>query len=121
MDLDALLDSSYRYMVIESFHKCSITPVLQQKYTEWPQNKRSPLKIKDIQIYSIYSGTWELGIPKGLSKTVLNSEVVLFLRSFPMWWIDLGTEVAVLNSQGVPISQVVLKTSFTVCINMCVG
>ena len=27
----------------------------------------------------------------------------------------LGTEVAVLNSQGVPISQVVLKTGFTVC------
>ncbi len=26
----------------------------------------------------------------------------------------LGTEVAVLNSQGVPISQVVLKTGFTV-------
>ncbi len=31
-----------------------------------------------------YSGTWELGTPKGLSKTVLNSEVVLFLRSISM-------------------------------------
>ncbi len=30
---------------------------------------------------TIYSGTWELGTPKGMSKTVLNSEVVLFLRS----------------------------------------
>ncbi len=28
-----------------------------------------------------YSGTWKLGPPKGLSKTVLNSEAVLFLRS----------------------------------------
>ncbi len=28
-----------------------------------------------------YSGTCELGTPKGLSKTVLNSEVALFLRS----------------------------------------
>ncbi len=59
---------------------------------------------------TIYSGTWELGTPKGLFKTVLNSEVVLFLRSISMCWIDLGTEVAVLNSQVVPISQVVLKT-----------
>ena len=47
-------------------------------------------------------------------KTVLNSEVVSFLRSISMYWIDIGTEVAVLNSQGVPISQVVLKTSFTI-------
>ncbi len=31
-----------------------------------------------------------------------------------MYYIDLGTEVAVLNSQVVPISQVVLKTDFTV-------
>ncbi len=31
-----------------------------------------------------YSGTWELGTPNGLSKTVLNSEVVLFLRSISM-------------------------------------
>ncbi len=31
-----------------------------------------------------------------------------------MYWIDIGTEVAVLNSQVVPISQVVLKTGFTV-------
>ncbi len=63
---------------------------------------------------SLYSGTWELGTPKGLWKTVLNSEVVLFLRSISMYWIGLWTEVAVLNSQVVPISQVVLKTGFTV-------
>ena len=31
-----------------------------------------------------YSGTWELGTPKGLSETVLNSEVILFLRSISM-------------------------------------
>ncbi len=61
-----------------------------------------------------YSETWELGTPKGLWKTVLNSEVVLFLRFISMYWIGLGTEVAVLNSQVVPISQVVLKTGFTV-------
>ncbi len=30
------------------------------------------------------SGTWELGTPKGLSKTILNSEVVLFLRAISM-------------------------------------
>ncbi len=61
----------------------------------------------------IYSGTWELGTPKGLWKTVLNSEVVLFLRSISVYWIGLGTGVAVLNSQVVPISQVVAKTGFT--------
>ncbi len=61
-----------------------------------------------------YSETWELGTPNGLRKTVLISEVVLFLRSISTYWIQLGTEVAVLNSQGVPISQVVSKTGFTV-------
>ncbi len=61
-----------------------------------------------------YSGTSELGTPKGLSKTVLNSEVVLFPRSISMYRIGLGTGVAVLNSQVVPISQVVLKTGFRV-------
>ncbi len=30
-----------------------------------------------------------------------------------MYYIDLGTEVGVLNSQVVPISQVVLRTGFT--------
>ncbi len=30
--------------------------------------------------------------------------------------LDLGTEVAVLNSQGVPISQVVLMAGFTVVV-----
>ena len=62
----------------------------------------------------MYSETWELGTPKGLSKTVLNSEMVLFLMSTSMYWIGLGNEVAVLNSQIVPISQVILKTGFTV-------
>ncbi len=62
----------------------------------------------------MYSGTWELGTPKGLRKTVLNSEVVLFFRSISMYWIGLGAEVAVPNSQVVHISQVVLKTGFTV-------
>ncbi len=76
-------------------------------------NSTSFLRYRII-CYSWYSGTWELGTPKGLSKTVLNSEVVLFLRSISMWWIDLGTEVAVLKSKVVPISQVVLKTGFTV-------
>ncbi len=64
----------------------------------------------------MYSETWELGTPKGLRKTVLNSEVLLFLRSLSTKSIRLGTEVAVLNSQGVPVSQVVLKTGFTVII-----
>ncbi len=62
---------------------------------------------------SYYSGIWELGTPKGLWKTVLNSEVVLFLRSI-LCSNRLGTGVAVLNSQVVPISQMVLKTGFTV-------
>ncbi len=62
----------------------------------------------------MYSESWELGTPKGLSKTALNSEVVVFLRSISIYWIGIGTEVAVLNSQVVPISQVVLKTGFTV-------
>ncbi len=61
-----------------------------------------------------YSETWELGTPKGLWKTVLHSGVVLFPRSMYMYWIGLGTEVAALNSQVVPISQVVLKTGFSV-------
>ncbi len=56
---------------------------------------------------------WKLGTPEGLWKTVLNSEVVLFLRSISMSWIGIGIGVAVLNSHVVPISQVVLKTGFT--------
>ena len=67
-----------------------------------------------VIVIIIYSETWKLGTPKGLSKTVLNSEVVLFLRSISTYCIRLWTEVAALNSQGVPISQVVLKTGFTV-------
>ncbi len=31
-----------------------------------------------------------------------------------MYWIGIGTDAAVLNSLAVPISQVVLKTGFTV-------
>ncbi len=37
-----------------------------------------------VQQFLIYSGTWELGTPKWLSETVLNSEVVLFLRFISM-------------------------------------
>ena len=59
-----------------------------------------------------YSETWELGTAQELSKTLLNYEVVLFIRSISMYC--LGTEVGVLNSQAVPISQVVLKTDLTV-------
>ncbi len=33
----------------------------------------------------MYSGTSELGTPKGLRKTVLNSEVVLLLRSISVY------------------------------------
>ncbi len=32
--------------------------------------------------YGKYSETWELGTPKGLSETVLNSDVVLFSGPF---------------------------------------
>ncbi len=32
-----------------------------------------------------YSGNWELRTPTGLRKTVLNSEVVLFLRSISVY------------------------------------
>ncbi len=68
---------------------------------------------------TVYSGTWELGTPMGLWKTVLNSEVVSFLSCISVFWIGLGTGVAALNSQVVPISQVVLnmlKTGFTVIV-----
>ncbi len=65
----------------------------------------------------MYSETSELGTAKGLSKTALNSQVVLFLRSIFMYWMGIGTEVAVLNSQVVPISQVVLKAGFTVFVD----
>ncbi len=63
---------------------------------------------------SMYSETWELWTPKGLENTVLNSGVVLILRSISMYCMGLGTDVAVLNSYAVPISQMVLKTGFTV-------
>ncbi len=65
---------------------------------------------------AIYSETWELGTPNELWKTVLNCEGVLFLRSIAMYWICLGTEVTVLSSQVVPISQVVLTTGFTLLV-----
>ncbi len=64
-----------------------------------------------------YSETSGLGTPKGLWKTVLNSQVVWFLRSISMYWIGLGNHVAVLNCQVVPISQVVLKTGSTVVVH----
>ncbi len=69
-----------------------------------------------MKLYSIVAIQWNLGIrdTQWTVKTVLNSEVVLFLRFLSMSWIGLGTVVAVRNSQVVPISQVVLKTGFTV-------
>ena len=67
-----------------------------------------------MHMYTRYSETWELGTPKGLRKSVLYSEVVLFLRSISTYWIQRRNEVGVLNSQGVLISQVVLKTGSTV-------
>ncbi len=62
----------------------------------------------------IYSRTWELGTPKGLRKIVLNCKVLLLLRFISVYRIRLGTREAVLNSQVVPICQVVIKTGFTV-------
>ncbi len=44
----------------------------------------------------------------------INVQWNLGIGSSSMCWLDLRTEVAVLNSQVVPIYQVVLKTSFTV-------
>ncbi len=38
-----------------------------------------------------------------------------------MYEIDLGTEVGVLNSQAVPISQVALRTGFTVLVGAIVS
>ncbi len=75
--------------------------------------------ITKINTEEMFHLQWNLGLgtPKGLSKTALNSDVVLFLRSISMYWIGIGTEAAVLNSQAVPISQVVLKTGFTVLSN----
>ncbi len=35
-----------------------------------------------------------------------------------MYWIGKGAEVAVLNSQVVPISQMVLKTGFTIGVSV---
>ncbi len=63
----------------------------------------------------IYSETWELGHQRDCEKP-LNSEVVLFLRSFSTFLITLGTEVAVLIilEQLFPYFGVILKTSFTV-------
>ncbi len=60
--------------------------------------------------------TWNLRIRdiQEIAKTVLNSEVVLFLRYISMYWIDIGAAVVALNSHGVPISQVVLMTGFAV-------
>ena len=68
---------------------------------------------KGIAGYRTYLGTFEFGTPKGLWKTVLNSEVVLFLRSISMYWIGLGTEVGVLISHwGCPYFSDGLKGRF---------
>ncbi len=39
-------------------------------------------------IIVLYSRTWELGTRKGLSKTVLNSEVVLFIMSISFYVLN---------------------------------
>ncbi len=46
--------------------------------------------VKHSKCYVIYSGIWELGTPKGLWKTVLNPEVVLFFMSISVYWIGIG-------------------------------
>ena len=53
---------------------------------------------------------WEF-LTAGLSLYGQIIRNVLFLRSTSVYRIDLWTEVAALNSQVVPISQVVLKVS----------
>ena len=63
-------------------------------------------------LFYIFNIAWELGTPKRLWKTALNSKVVLFHRFISMYWIGQVTEAAVFKSQAVPISQVVLKTGF---------
>ncbi len=65
----------------------------------------------------IYNTTVEPGI-RDTQETVQNCRefwgLALFLRSIAIYWICLGTEVTILSFQVVPISQVVLKTGFTV-------
>ncbi len=43
------------------------------------------MRLSSEPTYIMYSENWELGTPKGLGKSVLNSEVVLFLRSISMY------------------------------------
>ncbi len=76
---------------------CGILIVQEKKNRSWPR--------KSSGCQGQYSESWELGTAKGLSKTALNSEVVLFLRSISAYWIGIKTAVAVLNF---------LKTGFTV-------
>ncbi len=41
--------------------------------------------LQPTELQHKYSETWELGTPKGLPKTFLNSKVVLFLRFISMY------------------------------------
>ena len=67
----------------------------------------------EIKILYLYL-QWNLGI-RDTQGTVNNCpEFWGGLISHSMYWIGLGTEEAVLNSQVVLISQVVLKAGFTV-------
>ena len=49
MDLSARLTAVIS-VVIETFHKCSIAPMLK-KYTDWPQNDTDRYTIKYIPTY----------------------------------------------------------------------
>ena len=87
---------------------CILTFVFQLSH----QKCHPPVVTVPVSFYIQW--TWELGTPRELWKTVLNSEVALFLRFISLYWINIGTGVAVLNSQVVPLSQVVLNTGLTV-------
>ncbi len=81
---------------------------------------KSTMRMNFFQRKREYSETWKLGTPRELWKKVLNFEVILhvlsvvhvFPRSISMQHfvhcIGLDIGVSVLNSQVVPISQVVL-------------
>ncbi len=55
---------------------------IKQELLPLDTNKASTELTSRLQC--MYSGTFELRTPKGLSETVLNSEVVSFLRSISM-------------------------------------
>ncbi len=91
-----------------TFYRCISTTTSHGRYRRGgiSAGNESDYRMLICRFITCYSGTWELGTPTRLWKTVLNSGVVLFLRSISVYWIGLGTEVTALNSQVVPISQV---------------